>query len=92
MRLEKNVLSNATFVAFLKQEDIEIERIDFPQQKKLDKETEAYNASMAEKFDFKGIFPTIILVKAFTEEIIPLNYHDQNSNDFMQQIKSKIKD
>lgn len=92
MRLEKNVLSDTAFIEFLELQQIEIERIDFPQRKKLDKKTQAYNASMAEKFDFKGIFPTIILVKAFSEEIIPLNYHDQNPRDFMQQIKSNIKD
>ncbi len=90
IRFDRNVLSDPYFKYFLEKQDIEIERIDFPQRKKQDEATKTYNASIAEKFDFQGIFPTIILVENTTGEIIPLNYHDQGIDDFIAQIKSNL--
>ncbi len=90
IRFDRNVLSDPYFKYFLEKQDIEIERIDFPQRKKQDEATKTYNASIAEKFDFQGVFPTIILVENTTGEIIPLNYHDQGIDDFIAQIKSNL--
>ncbi|TXN35503.1 thioredoxin fold domain-containing protein [Flagellimonas hymeniacidonis] len=90
IRFDRNVLSDPYFKYFLEKQDIEIERIDFPQRKKQDEATKTYNASIAEKFNFQGVFPTIILVENTTGEIIPLNYHDQGIDDFIAQIKSNL--
>ncbi len=90
IRLDKNILSDPYFDHFLKRNAIELERIDFPQRKKLDETTKNYNAEMAEKYSFKGIFPTIILVEAASNEFVPLEYHDQSLDDFIAQIKSNI--
>ncbi|WP_430968611.1 hypothetical protein [Spongiimicrobium sp. 2-473A-2-J] len=90
IRLEKNVLSEEAFVNFMKRREIEIERIDFPQRKKLDPLTRDYNASMAEKYGFKGKFPTLLLVKSETGEVIRINYSDQGVSEFIAAIESKI--
>ncbi len=90
IRFDRNVLSDPYFKYFLEKQDIEIERIDFPQRKKQDEATKTYNASIAEKFDFQGVFPTILLVETTSGESIPLNYHDQGIDDFIAQIKSNL--
>ena len=63
VRLEKNVLSNPGFESFLLERNIKLKRIDFPQRKLLDKEHMAYNVSVAEKYLFDGVFPTLLLIE-----------------------------
>ncbi|WP_073176408.1 thioredoxin fold domain-containing protein [Flagellimonas flava] len=90
IRFEKNVLSSTYVKYFFSQEDIEVERIDFPQKKKLKQEIKDYNAKVAEEYDFKGIFPTILLINNSTDKVITLEYHDQSPADFVSQIKSNL--
>ncbi len=90
IRLDRNVLNDDYFVQFLEKENIEVQRIDFPQRKKLEPEEESFNASVAEKYDFQGIFPTILLVKSSSDEFITLTYHDQGVPEFIKQIKDNI--
>ncbi|MCL6265728.1 thioredoxin fold domain-containing protein [Flagellimonas myxillae] len=92
IRLEKNVLTKAVFVNFMEQNNISIERIDFPQRKQLDQATQQYNAKMAEKYGFKGVFPTIILTSSDSEELQMLEYLDQSCEDFMDQIAANLKE
>ncbi|TMU56756.1 thioredoxin fold domain-containing protein [Flagellimonas algicola] len=91
IRLEKNVLSNAAFITYAENHGISIERIDFPQRKELDEATQLYNAEMAEKYNFQGIFPTLILEKADTKETLTLEYLDQSCSDFIAQLSSNLK-
>ncbi len=90
IRLDRNVLKHDSFVQFLEKENIEIQRIDFPQRKKLDPEEKAFNASVAEQYNFQGIFPTILLVKSETNQFITLTYHDQEAQEFIEQIRDNI--
>ncbi|MEZ4808717.1 MAG: hypothetical protein R2819_00035 [Allomuricauda sp.] len=90
IRLNKTVLTDTAFINFLEMENIQIERIDFPQRKKLDEQTQAYNASVAEKYGFQGLFPTILLVRNNTDETVTIDYHDQGPNEFIQQIKASM--
>ncbi len=90
IRLEKNVLTNAAFIDFMKKRNITFERIDFPQRKQLDEATQQYNAEMAEKYGFQGIFPTIILERSNSEQTQTLEYHDQSCSDFIAQLSSNL--
>lgn len=91
IQLEQNILSDTTFIEFSEGNEIEIERIDFPQRKKQDKEVEKYNADMAEKYEFDGTFPTVILLEEETNELIkvPSSKH-KNTDEFLSFIQEKI--
>jgi hypothetical protein len=91
IRLENTVLSNEIFIEELDKLNIKIEKIDFPQKKVLPKEVIKYNASIAKKCDFDGIFPTIYLSKIDSntyQKIILSN--KENSQDLIKKVKSKI--
>lgn len=90
IRFEKNVLSSTYVKYYFSEEGIEVERIDFPQKKKLEPEIKEYNARIAEEYDFKGVFPTILLVNNGTNEVIALEYHNQSPADFVSQIKLNL--
>lgn len=90
IRFEKTVLSEATFEDFVESQAIEIERIDFPQRKQLDETTKQYNISVAEKYNFQGIFPTILLVNTSTDDVIEIRYRSQGPEEFVALVKSKI--
>lgn len=62
-KLEQSILADTGFQSFLKAQNIIIEKVDFPQRKKQNKETLQYNKEMAERFGFKGVFPSIYLTK-----------------------------
>ena len=90
IHLEKKVLNDSVFIEFLHQNNIAIERIDFPQHKKLGKDKRLYNSQMAEKYSFVGSFPTILLVESNLDKTIELSYENQSINEFVRQIQSKI--
>jgi len=91
IQLEKNVLSDVAFIEFSHKNEIEIERIDFPQRKKQAKEIEKYNAAMAEKYGFDGTFPTVFLMDEENDELlkIPTKMH-RNTDGFLKFIQEKI--
>jgi len=66
LKLEKNVLSHPEFTAYLTKEHIELEKIDFPQKAKQSDEVKRYNEKVAEQYQFKGRFPTLVLVNTKT--------------------------
>ena len=49
------------FLKTMENHNISIEIIDFPQRKKQSPELIKRNESIAETFDFQGIFPTLVL-------------------------------
>jgi thioredoxin-related protein len=90
-RLEKNILNDASFQNFLKKNAIEVEKIDFPQRKKLSKEQEEYNNAIADKYAFAGIYPTIILSKRQILIFEKIDYSNQSVKEMIEQIEQKIK-
>lgn len=90
IRFEKTILSDALFINYTNRNHIEIERIDFPQHKKLSKSQIEYNTSVAEKYAFEGLFPTIILAKTGVKRIIKIDYNNQNSEELISLIQIKI--
>jgi thioredoxin-related protein len=91
IQLEKNVLSDAAFIEFSQKNEIEIERIDFPQRKNQDKKIERHNAEMAEKYKFDGTFPTVILLDEESNELIQIpTLKYKSTEDFLNFIQEKI--
>ncbi len=90
IRFEKKVLSETIFEDFMASYAIEVERIDFPQRKQLDENTKQYNVSVAEKYNFQGIFPTLILVHIETDTALELTYRNQDPSTFVSYVKSKL--
>lgn len=90
IRLERQVLQDSQFLLFAKRTQLEVIRIDFPQRIQLDSATKKYNEEMAEKYDFKGVFPTVILVNKLNEQRIQISTkRNTKTSDFIAQIKVK---
>lgn len=87
IRLDKNVLSKDQFKEFATSESIYIEHIDFPQRKKLEPQQAAHNAMIADKYGFKGIFPTLILVHAESNRQVVITYADEDVAEFIAKIE-----
>lgn len=90
IRFNTTIIENTDFKAYTKTHHITIEHIDFPQRKPLSKTTEAYNASMAEKYNFNGVFPTIILTNG-DSSYETLSYKNESPQEFIDLLQSKIK-
>ena len=90
IRLEKNVLSKQNFEAFLSTQKIDFKRIDFPQRKQLSESDKKRNAEIAEKYNFNGAFPTVLLINEISNTIFTIPYRNQNSEAFISIIQSKI--
>lgn len=87
-RLESKVLEDSTFVNTLKELQIELVIVDFPQRKKLDKATIKRNKQIANKYNFQGVFPTLILSKneqhkqLFYQNETPIKFSKTLINEF----------
>lgn len=90
IRFNSNIASDSVFYKFLSEKKIKLEFIDFPQRKTLERSVQEYNASLAEKYNFKGVFPTIILIDNRTDEFKYVNYANQNPREFIALISSKM--
>ncbi len=88
-RLEKNILMDNIFLEQLEKLSIQIEKIDFPQRKKLPVETKNYNNMIAEKYNFDGTFPTIIISRTDALIFQKIIYSNQSVEELMSEIKSK---
>lgn len=90
MSLEKEVLSDSTFINYLEKQGIELSRIDFPQRKKQKKSVRRYNESVAETYNFDGVFPTLVFVNHASDEISKIYYDNRSSEELIQIINRKI--
>ena len=90
-RLEKNVLTDSSFVIFLEQNRIELERIDFPQRKKIAETLQKYNNAIAEKYAFDGRFPAVVLTRTDTLIYHRIEYRNQTADEFMKLLLFEIK-
>lgn len=88
-RLEKNILSDSVFVQRISELGIGIERIDFPQRKKLPDEVQRHNESVAAEYDFDGSFPTLLLARADTFLFQKIRFSNQSPEEFLDELVSK---
>ncbi len=78
-RLEEKVLADTAFTTTLEQQAIDMVIVDFPQRKKQDKQTVQRNRIIAEKYDFEGIFPTLIV--STKQDYQQVFYHNESASD-----------
>lgn len=88
IRLEEEVLSDTAFTAKLQEWNIELQRVDFPQRKKLAPEVQSLNDSLAGHYSFDGDFPTILLASSRTGHYRELIY--QGPGDFVAALQSAL--
>lgn len=90
IRFEKKVLSEKGFLEFAK-ENLVILKADFPQRLKLSKELQNQNEALAEQFNPKGIFPTLLLLREDKSILSALNFRNQTSEEFILDIKESLR-
>ena len=86
IRLEKNILTDARFTQFLNERNIELVRVDFPQRKKLTTEEKNQNEEIAERYNFSGVFPSIIIPCHKSRN--PIVYKNQTVAEFIIEIEA----
>jgi len=89
-RLEKKILTDSIFQKQISTLEIELERIDFPQRKKLPSELMEYNQKIAEKFGFDGVFPTLIIARTDTEHYLRIYYQNESVEDMLIMITNNL--
>lgn len=90
IKLEKSILSDSAFTNYLMKNHIELQLIDFPQRKKQDIETKEKNKNLAEKYEFDGLFPTILLVNNNNNKKSKIIFNNQKTVELIEGINEKI--
>lgn len=90
-RLEKNILNDAEVQDYLKKNNIEIIRVDFPQRKKLSRAQEQQNEELAEKYGFTGRYPEIVLSKSTGTSFDKILYKNETTKEFITAVQKKLK-
>ncbi len=86
IELERKIISDPTFQSSLKSHHIQLQIIDFPQRKKLKAEVVKYNSSVAEKFNFDGVYPTLIVFSAGSQKHKQIIYQNESAEAFSSRI------
>lgn len=89
-KFEKEILKNSTVITYLQENNIKVKRIDFPQRKKMSKEQKEANKKYAEKYNFKGLFPTIVFTYSKKEKYYTLTSTKIKPRDFIKWLENKI--
>lgn len=89
-KFEKEILKDSTVIAYLQENNIKVKKIDFPQRKKMSKEQKETNKKYAEKYNFKGRFPTIVFTSSKKEKYYTLASPKIKPKDFIKWLESKI--
>jgi thioredoxin-related protein len=89
MRFDKQVLSQNEFLDFAK-ENLGILKADFPQRKKLPHAEREQNDLLAEQYNPKGIFPSLILLRMDKSVVSTFSYSNQTSKEFISEVKASL--
>ena len=89
IRFDKNILDKSEFQNFAK-DNLVILKADFPQRKPLPKNLEEQNALLAEKYNPKGLFPYLILIRPAKSVISSVSYENQSPKEFIEELKSHL--
>lgn len=84
--LEKKIISDPLFQSSLKIHHIQLQVIDFPQRKKLKAEVVKYNNSIAEKFNFDGVYPTLIVFSSDSKKYKQVAFQNESVEAFLNKI------
>lgn len=88
-RLHKSLFETEEFAAFAQQELVLL-NLDFPAKKKnrLPKEQQAYNDKLAEKYNKKGSFPTVLILDTEGNIKGKISFPMENVSSYLKKIKS----
>lgn len=89
-QLKKKVLSDTSFINQMKENQVVIELVDFPQRKKLAPDLVEKNASLAEKYQFDGVFPTLIIARQDTFSYAKIQYQNEQAATTADIILAKL--
>lgn len=89
IRFDKEILDKTEFQDFARQNMV-ILKADFPQRKSLSKDLQEQNAQLAEKYNPKGLFPFLILIRPARSVISAVIYDNQSPQEFINEIKSHL--
>ena len=87
-KFEKEILKDSAVISFLETNKIELVKVDFPQRKKLPEDEKIKNQELAEKYQFKGVFPSIILVT--NDKFIELKSSNNNPEEFIEKLNAEM--
>lgn len=87
IRLHDTILTNEQFQHYASDHFILL-KVDFPQRKKQDKSKRTENEKLAEKYNPKGQFPHLLLLRPDQTILSILNYKNQPAHEFILQLSS----
>lgn len=87
-KFEKTILGDSVVKAFIKTNHLYLIKADFPQRKRMSEIEKRRNQELAEKYQFKGVFPTIIL--ATDTSFVELKAARLNATEFVQLLKIEM--
>ena len=87
IRFQKTVLTSDQFKHYASDHLILL-KIDFPQRKKLDSELVMQNERLADRYNPKGQFPHILLLRPDQSVLTTLYYKNQRSEEFISQLST----
>ena len=89
-RLEKKILIDSSFMNQINRLNIRIERIDFPQRKKIPAETRGYYDQVAEKFSFDGVFPSLFITRTDNGRYRRIFFKNESADEMLLIIKGNL--
>lgn len=87
-RFENNILKDPAFMTYSR-EHLLVLQADFPQRKKQPAELEDQNEQLAEKYNPRGLFPTIVLLDKTGAHSAPFDYKNQDFQAFKSWVSAQ---
>ncbi len=87
IRFQKTVLASEQFQHYASDHLILL-KVDFPQRKKLESEMVMQNERLADRYNPKGQFPHILLLRPDQSVLTTLYYKNQRSEEFISQLST----
>lgn len=88
MRIERDVLSKREFLDYASK-NLLVYKADFPQRKKLTSDVRERNAKLADRYNQKGSFPSLLLLNADGSIISHIEYSARTPMEFIEDIRKK---
>ncbi len=85
IQFQKRILSDEQFEHYASDHFIML-KVDFPQRRKLERELLTQNEALAEKYNPKGQFPHILLLRPDQTVLSLLSYRNQQPQEFISQL------
>ena len=89
IRFHNTILTDSFFTRFARQTLVLLEA-DFPQRKKLTQQVIVQNEALAARYNPDGLFPYILLLKPDKSVVRIVEYINQSSRTFVQQISHSL--